>query len=75
MSCLCMWRRRLCWFVCPQRKQMLEAQKAKLNTRIAELEQAQNVAESSMAPLQEQIDSLQKQKQELQADTHKQVQA
>jgi hypothetical protein len=53
---------------------MLESQLANINKRIAELEQAQQVAVSAMAPLQEQFDSLQKQKLELQADTTKKVQ-
>jgi hypothetical protein len=58
----------------PQRKQMLESQLANINKRIAELEQAQLVAESSMEPLQKQDDAVQKQKQELQEDYKKKLQ-
>jgi hypothetical protein len=64
----------LCGLLGPQRKQMLESQLANINKRIAELEQAQLVAESSMEPLQKQDDALQKQKQELQEDYKKKLQ-
>lgn len=49
----------------PQRKQQLESQRDVIIARMAELEGAQRAAEAAMAPLQEQIDALQLEKNRL----------
>lgn len=62
-------------FVSLQRKQLLETQLRQLNERIAELEEAIRIADGTMAPLHQQVDDLQKRKQELQAETNQKAAA